>query len=114
MRWPLPVFCEKRKTIKNKTTTEKKGRFNTWCQLLLSADGKPITSEEFMNNLFEHSWFQKRGRTASDLSNPMTRKTLLEADQAGFWKGRIISSETYWRWKKRFVWRSGIRIQQWN
>jgi hypothetical protein len=39
--------------------------------LFLGADGKPISVEEFLNNLFGHYLiFQKRGRTESDMEQP--------------------------------------------
>ena len=59
-----------------------------------SADGKPISSEEFLNNLFGE--LPKLFKDEEDLrklwSNPLTRKTLLEnLDAAGFPKDDLLT-----------------------
>ena len=59
-----------------------------------SADGKPITSEEFLNNLFGAlpDFFKSEEELRTIWSNPMTRKTLLEKlDEAGFGKDELSS-----------------------
>lgn len=67
-----------------------------------SADGKPISSEEFLNNLFGAlpELFQSEEELRSIWSNPLTRKTLLENLEAlGFAKDdltalqRLINAE---------------------
>ena len=52
-----------------------------------SADGKPISAEEFLHNLFGAlpSLFKSEEELRTLWSNPLTRKTLLEQlDKAGF------------------------------
>lgn len=52
-----------------------------------SADGKPISAEEFLNNLFGSlpGFFKSEKELRSIWSNPLTRRTLLEKlDEAGF------------------------------
>jgi type I restriction enzyme R subunit len=52
-----------------------------------SADGKPISAEEFLNNLFGElpNFFKDEDELRILWSKPMTRKTLLEKlDEAGF------------------------------
>jgi type I restriction enzyme R subunit len=52
-----------------------------------SADGKPISAEEFLNNLFGElpNFFKSETELRKLWSNPMTRRTLLEKlDEAGF------------------------------
>jgi type I restriction enzyme R subunit len=52
-----------------------------------SADGKPISAEEFLNNLFGElpNFFKSEAELREIWSNPVTRKTLLEKlDEAGF------------------------------
>jgi type I restriction enzyme R subunit len=59
-----------------------------------SADGKPISVEEFLNNLFGAlpDFFKSEEELRAIWSNPMTRKTLLEKlDQAGFGKAELSS-----------------------
>ncbi|MFT6685379.1 MAG: type I restriction enzyme R subunit [Bacteroidia bacterium] len=59
-----------------------------------SADGKPISVEEFLNNLFGAlpDFFKSEEELRAIWSNPMTRKTLLEKlDQAGFGKDELSS-----------------------
>jgi len=58
-----------------------------------SADGAPITAEEFLNSLFGElpNLFKSEEELRQLWSNPLTRKTLLEKlDQAGFGKGDLI------------------------
>lgn len=59
-----------------------------------SADGKPISSEEFLNNLFGElpKLFQDEEELRKLWSNPLTRKTLLEKlDEAGFPKSDLLT-----------------------
>jgi len=59
-----------------------------------SADGKPISAEEFLNNLFGElpKLFKNEEELRKLWSNPMTRKTLLEnLDAAGFPKRDLLT-----------------------
>ncbi|MDN3204578.1 EcoAI/FtnUII family type I restriction enzme subunit R [Algoriphagus sediminis] len=59
-----------------------------------SADGKPISAEEFLNNLFGElpRLFKDEEELRKLWSNPMTRKTLLEnLDAAGFPKDDLLT-----------------------
>lgn len=57
-----------------------------------NADGKPISAEEFLNNLFGElpNFFKNEAELRKLWSNPTTRKTLLEKlDEAGFGKEEL-------------------------
>jgi len=57
-----------------------------------SADGKPISAEEFLQNLFGElsNFFKNEEELGTLWSNPITRKTLLEKlDEAGFGKNEL-------------------------
>ncbi len=59
-----------------------------------SADGKPISAEEFLSNLFGElpKLFKDEEELRKLWSNPMTRKTLLEKlDEAGFPKSDLLT-----------------------
>jgi type I restriction enzyme R subunit len=59
-----------------------------------SADGKPISAEEFLNNLFGElpSLFKNEEELLTIWSNPITRRTLLEKlDEAGFGKEELTT-----------------------
>jgi type I restriction enzyme R subunit len=59
-----------------------------------SADGKPISAEEFLNNLFGElpKLFKDEEELRKLWSNPLTRKTLLEKlDAAGFPKDDLLT-----------------------
>ncbi|GAB4190315.1 MAG: DEAD/DEAH box helicase family protein [Thermoflexibacter sp.] len=59
-----------------------------------SADGKPISAEEFLNNLFGElpKLFKDEEELRKLWSNPMTRKTLLEnLESAGFPKDDLLT-----------------------
>src|SRR5690606_33594879 len=59
-----------------------------------SADGKPISAEEFLNNLFGElpKLFKNEEELRKLWSNPITRKTLLEKlDEAGFPKSDLVT-----------------------
>lgn len=59
-----------------------------------SADGKPISAEEFLNNLFGElpKLFKDEEELRKLWSNPLTRKTLLEnLDTAGFPKDDLLT-----------------------
>lgn len=58
-----------------------------------SADGKPISAEEFLNNLFGElpNLFKSENELRTLWSNPMTRKVLLEKlEEAGFPKNDLL------------------------
>ena len=59
-----------------------------------NADGKPISAEEFLNNLFGElpNFFKNEAELRKLWSNPTTRKTLLEKlDDAGFGKEELTT-----------------------
>ncbi len=59
-----------------------------------NADGKPISAEEFLNNLFGElpNFFKNEAELRKLWSNPITRKTLLEKlDDAGFGKEELAT-----------------------
>lgn len=91
----LPCSCEKRKTIKIKLRDGKEREIQHMVSTSFwSADGKPITVEEFLNNLFGAlpDFFKSEEELRTIWSNPMTRKTLLEKlDEAGFGKDELSS-----------------------
>jgi len=72
-----------------------------------SADGKPISADEFLNNLFGElpKLFKDEEELRKLWSNPLTRRTLLEnLDAAGFPKDRLTDfAKVSGHGKKRFV-----------
>jgi type I restriction enzyme R subunit len=91
----LPCSCEKRKTVKIKLRDGKEREIQHMMSTSFwSTDGKPISVEEFLNNLFGAlpDFFKSEEELRAIWSNPMTRKTLLEKlDQAGFGKDELSS-----------------------
>ncbi len=82
----LPCICKKKVRIKLRNGKEleiqKMISTSFW-----SADGKPISAEEFLNNLFGElpNFFKSEAELRELWSNPLTRKTLLEKlEEAGF------------------------------
>jgi len=62
-----------------------------------SADGKPISAEEFLNNLFGElpNLFKSEDELRTLWSNPLTRKVLLEKlEDVGFGKQELITLQT--------------------
>jgi type I restriction enzyme R subunit len=58
------------------------------------SDGKPISAEEFLNNLFGAlpEFFKNEGELRKIWSNPITRKTLLQKlDDAGYGKDQLTA-----------------------
>ena len=58
------------------------------------SDGKPISAEEFLNNLFGAlpEFFKNEGELKKIWSNPITRKTLLQKlDDAGYGKDQLTA-----------------------
>jgi type I restriction enzyme R subunit len=82
----LPCICKRKVKIKLRNGKEleiqKMISTSFW-----SADGKPISAEEFLNNLFGElpNFFKSEAELREIWSNPITRKTLLEKlNDAGF------------------------------
>jgi type I restriction enzyme R subunit len=90
-----PCVCKKRQKIKIKLKDGKEREIlHMIATSFWSADGKPISAEEFLNNLFGElpSLFKSEAELRTLWSHPMTRKTLLEklAD-AGYGKEELTS-----------------------
>jgi len=88
-----PCVCVKKVKVKLKDGKERE------IQHMIStsfwgANGKPISAEEFLNNLFGTlpSFFKSEEELRTIWSNPMTRKTLLEKlDEAGYGKEQLLT-----------------------
>ena len=90
-----PCSCKKRQKIKIKLKDGKEREIQHMIATSFwSADGKPISAEEFLNNLFGElpSLFKNEAELRTLWSHPMTRKTLLEklAD-AGYGRDELAS-----------------------
>ena len=90
-----PCVCKKRQKIKIKLNDGKEREIlHMIATSFWSADGRPISAEEFLNNLFGElpSLFKSEAELRTLWSHPMTRKTLLEklAD-AGYGKEELTS-----------------------
>ncbi len=82
----LPCICNKKVKIKLSNGKELEIQHMTQTSFW-SADGKPISAEEFLNNLFGElpNFFKSEAELRELWSNPITRKTLLEKlEEAGF------------------------------
>jgi type I restriction enzyme R subunit len=90
-----PCICYKRKRVKVKLGKGKERTIQHTVQTSFwSADGKPISAEEFLNNLFGElpKLFKDEEELRKLWSNPLTRKTLLEnLDAAGFPKDDLLT-----------------------
>lgn len=86
---------EKRKRIKIKLKDGKEREIQSMISTSFwSADGKPISAEEFLNNLFGElpNLFKSEDELRTLWSNPITRRTLLEKlDAAGFGKEELTT-----------------------
>ena len=89
---------EKRKRIKVKLKDGKEREIQSMISTSFwSADGKPISAEEFLNNLFGElpNLFKSEDELRTLWSNPLTRRTLLEKldalDAAGFGKDELTT-----------------------
>ena len=84
---------EKRKRVKIKLRDGKEREIQSMISTSFwSADGKPISAEEFLNNLFGElpNLFKSEKELRTLWSNPITRRTLLEKlDAAGFPKSDL-------------------------
>jgi len=86
---------EKRKRIKIKLKDGKEREIQSMMSTSFwSADGKPISSEEFLNNLFGElpNLFKSEAELRTLWSNPITRRILLEKlEEAGFGKEELTT-----------------------
>ncbi|MEP7195441.1 MAG: DEAD/DEAH box helicase family protein [Saprospiraceae bacterium] len=86
---------EKRKRIKIKLKDGKEREIQSMMSTSFwSADGKPISAEEFLNNLFGElpKLFKNEDELRTLWSNPLTRRTLLEKlNDAGFGKDELTT-----------------------
>ncbi|MCF8342280.1 MAG: DEAD/DEAH box helicase family protein [Chitinophagaceae bacterium] len=91
----LNCNCNKRQKIKVKLKDGKEREIQSMISTSFwSADGKPISVEEFLNNLFGElpNLFKSEDELRTLWSNPQTRRTLLEKlDAAGFGKDELIT-----------------------
>ncbi len=91
----LKCDCNKRKRVKVKLKDGKEREIQSMISTSFwSADGKPISAEEFLNNLFGElpNLFKSEEELRTIWSNPMTRRTLLEKlDAAGFGKDELTT-----------------------
>ena len=91
----LNCNCSKRKKIKVKLRNGKEREIQHMISTSFwSADGKPISSEEFLNNLFGElpKLFKDEEELRKLWGNPLTRKILLEnLDAAGFPKDDLLT-----------------------
>ena len=86
---------EKRKKIKIKLRDGKEREIQSMISTSFwNADGKPISAEEFLNNLFGSlpTFFKSEEELRTIWSNPLTRKTLLiKLDEAGYGKDELTT-----------------------
>ena len=88
-----PCICKKKVKIKLKNGKEREIQHMVSTSFW-SADGKPISAEEFLNNLFGElpKLFKDEEELRKLWSNPLTRKVLLEnLDAAGFPKDDLLT-----------------------
>jgi len=86
-----PCVCKKKVKVKLRNGKELEIQ-HMMSTSFWSADGKPISVEEFLNNLFGElpKLFQSEEELRTIWGNPLTRKTLLEKlDEAGFGKDEL-------------------------
>lgn len=91
----LKCDCNKRQKIKVKLKDGKEREIQSMISTSFwSADGRPISAEEFLNNLFGElpNLFKSEDELRTLWSNPITRRTLLEKlDAAGFGKEELTT-----------------------
>ena len=88
-----PCVCKKKVKVKLKDGKEREIQ-HMISTSFWSADGKPISAEEFLNNLFGElpNLFKSEEELRTLWSNPATRKSLLEKlDEAGFGKNELTT-----------------------
>ena len=90
-----PCACPKRKKIKIKLRDGKEREIQSMVSTSFwSADGRPISAEDFLNNLFGElpKLFTSEEELRTIWSNPTTRKVLLEKlDDAGFGREELAT-----------------------
>lgn len=90
-----PCECDKRKKLKIKLKDGKEREIQHMMSTSFwSADGTPISADEFLNNLFGElpNLFQSEQELRTLWGNPTTRKVLLEKlDDAGFGKDELYT-----------------------
>jgi type I restriction enzyme R subunit len=77
--WELNCDCNKRQKIKVKLKDGKEREIQSMISTSFwSADGRPISAEEFLNNLFGElpNLFKSEDELRTLWSNPLTRRTL--------------------------------------
>lgn len=87
----IPCVCPKKVKVKLKDGKEREIQ-HMIATSFWSADGKPISAQEFLENLFGElpNFFKSEEELREIWSNPTTRKTLLEKlDEAGFGKDEL-------------------------
>jgi len=91
----LNCNCNKRQKIKVKLKDGKEREIQSMIATSFwSADGRPISAEDFLNNLFGElpNLFKSEDELRTLWSNPLTRRTLLEKlDAAGFGKDELTT-----------------------
>lgn len=91
----LKCDCNKRQKIKVKLKDGKEREIQSMISTSFwSADGRPISAEEFLNNLFGElpNLFKSEDELRTLWSNPITRRTLLEKlDAAGYGKDELTT-----------------------
>ena len=89
-----PCICEKRTKVKILLRDGKEREIQSMVATSFwSADGKPISAEEFLNNLFGElpNLFKNEEELRAIWRNPLTRKVLLEQlEEAGFPKSDLL------------------------
>lgn len=88
-----PCICVKKVKIKLRDGKEREIQ-SMISTSFWSADGKPISAEEFLNNLLGElpNFFKSEDELRTIWSNPLTRKTLLDKlDEAGFGKEELTT-----------------------
>ncbi len=86
-----PCVCKKKVKVKLKDGKEREIQ-HMIATSFWSADGNPMSAEEFLQNLFGAlpDFFKSEEELRTIWSNPLTRKTLLEKlDEAGYSKGDL-------------------------
>lgn len=85
--------CNKQKKVKIKLRDGKEREIQSMISTSFLADGKPISAEQFLNNLFGElpNLFKNEAELRKQWSKPNTRKILLEKlDAAGFPKSDLL------------------------
>lgn len=91
-----PCVCKKKVKVKLKDGKEREIQ-HMISTSFWSADGKPISAEEFLNNLFGElpNLFKSEEELRIIWGNPITRRTLLEKlDTAGFGKEELTTLQS--------------------